>query len=354
MAAVGTILRLDDTGNITLYTPASDSDTARGTALKTAVDASTAGDLIDIGPGTYQLAELDTLTLKANQTLAGAGWGLTVLKFINSNTPQIRTGIKYVDGCEIRDLKAIYRNVADNAYAAGFVMGNSDTSGTLSAVIRNCWLIGLDDGIHCLGAHTEHLRLYSIRIDGGYDCIVWRPTGTNSTFKMYESSVVLDQATIGAAAGGLAVGLGAAASTNQTFEIFNSQIHATTNAGQPAHALRQDTGTLTLNGTAITTAGPSTNRKTIYCLNDGHHSFASALNIGPGCSFDADRVDIASGVTVTGLGPIVCPSTAENPLDGTAGNRPKSAAVGSLVFYTGDSKVYVCTSRTTPTWVALH
>lgn len=349
MAAVGTVLLMDDAGNQTVYLPSADTELARGTALSTAVAAAAAGDTILIGPGTYRLASNAKLAPPANCTIAGAGMFRTTIKFINTDAVQSVPYLEYKDGCEIRDLKAIMRNEADDAYAAGFVMGNTDSSGTLTALLQNVWLEGRDDGIYCLNNHTEHLTLINVWIRGGWDGIVWRPDGTNSTFKAYDLDMLLSESiygTGGPADGTYGVSLGPAASTNQSYEIFGGKISVA--ASGDAHAVRQDSGTLTMNGVRIITA-TGTSQLAIRSLNDGHHSFSSALNLGPGCMFEYDKVSIASGVTVNYLGQ--GQTTAKNPLDGTAGNRPRGPFVGAIYRYSSDGKLYRCTDRTTPTFV---
>lgn len=141
-ATIGQLLKLEaDTGaNIT--TLASDSDTARGTAADTAIEALTAGQMLLLSPGDYQMPNADCIGV-ANTHLVGAAGGTTL--FRNGDFR-----LRPRDGMTIENIKFGFQ--ATSNY--GLYLSGSDGSGTVNTRIRNCRFQGLSDLLFTAGDYA--------------------------------------------------------------------------------------------------------------------------------------------------------------------------------------------------------
>lgn len=83
----GTIAVITDAGDVTYYRPSADTDSARGTALVSAVSAMSTGDCLVIGPGTYQTTA--TLTPPSSSRVEGIGNPLIYAPSLASGVPAI-------------------------------------------------------------------------------------------------------------------------------------------------------------------------------------------------------------------------------------------------------------------------
>lgn len=95
-----------ESGATTIFTPASDSNAARGTALEAAFSAMAAGDLLSVPPGVYTLST--DWTPPASCTIVGAGAGATTIDAAGN-------AVTLDDSLEFRDLKFLATNFTGDA-----------------------------------------------------------------------------------------------------------------------------------------------------------------------------------------------------------------------------------------------
>lgn len=181
------------------YTATSNTDAARGDALKSAVAAAVSGDAIIVGPGTY--AVTSSLTLPANASLVGigrpslVGTGLTNPLLIvaannitieNFNLTSNSAGIgAYVGGSPVTATGLVLRNlhisISDSqgngiAWAQNELGGNSQNniqadiydSVISSAVGSGNGGFGIFAGLNAAG----HLRIYNCDVYGDTDGVL--------------------------------------------------------------------------------------------------------------------------------------------------------------------------------------
>jgi hypothetical protein len=116
------------------------TDVMRGTALRAAVTASVSGDLISVGPGTF---DIDTLmTLPAGVDLVGSGLGVTIIRgsSLLASDGMLRTGAD----CLVADL-TLDTLTGNEAVYAGGGLGWFDMS-HLEGSVRV-------ERVHVLGSH---------------------------------------------------------------------------------------------------------------------------------------------------------------------------------------------------------
>jgi hypothetical protein len=131
----GTVIYHAD-GTSTQYAPAANTDTARGTALTAAFAASAAGERINIGPGTFQVAA--QLTALTGQKIYGNG---TTIKMADQGSGTFSNGISVIadtgtpDGIEIHDI--LFDCNLQNQSASNAIVGAVGMHGT-NTLIENC------------------------------------------------------------------------------------------------------------------------------------------------------------------------------------------------------------------------
>lgn len=125
-------------GDVTWYAASADTDAARGTALVTAMDASAAGDHIEIFNGTYEVSK--TVLLKSGQTLSGCG------------------AESVIDGGSLGTSNAV---VSNSGYGSTVYAGNTGIT------VRDFKIASSENGV--MIAHTTTFRAERIHCDGTTD-----------------------------------------------------------------------------------------------------------------------------------------------------------------------------------------
>jgi hypothetical protein len=174
----------------TLYVVSTGGSDATGTrgdkakpyaTIQAALTAASAGDLVSVGPGTWDLGSAGTgtnrIVIPANVSLQGAGQGITIIKSDLLGTSSPFTGfIVPGNNTVIRDLSAIAYKVGggtQHTCPLRLASGASDPSYT-NVRWENCHLYGLSDTIIATsGSFGDHLFVNCL-FESANDTIMWQ------------------------------------------------------------------------------------------------------------------------------------------------------------------------------------
>lgn len=175
-----------DFASATTYTPTADTNAARGTKLLEAAAAAVAGEIIELGPGTYALTA--QLILPDNVSLNGAGRDVTII-----TSTVVWEGVDNQFSCILPgDNSQITNLTIQGVAAAGFYQlplgaGQSDTPFT-GAVARNLRIIGDSDGIYLGTVTASTMKVYDTVIESKYDAVAVFGPGT---VELFDSTITI-------------------------------------------------------------------------------------------------------------------------------------------------------------------
>lgn len=167
------IIRVRQNGSYTAFTAASNTTTARGTALVTALASQTSGDVFLLGPGIF---DIGTSQIDVNScTLRGSGMYRTTIQC--SNTSSARTNLQ-VGGTNfsLEDF-TFWNTVSDGSYT--FPVGRSGT-GTASGNLRRIRILGNSDGLYFWCGSPTTITGEACIFQTTYDCFVNLSSGATS------------------------------------------------------------------------------------------------------------------------------------------------------------------------------
>jgi len=180
--AVGVIVQ-NDAGTKGTYTPASDSNAARGTALINAVAAAVAGDAIIVSPGTYEITTTQ-LVIPAGASLIGYGWQTT--KIVGEKRTN---NIKVANNVTIQGLNVT--TVTPSNSSGHSIIGNESAAYT-GVVIRDCYLEGEQDIFNGWGQYNNtDIRLVNCILVSKFDIFNHSP-GTGNTITIEGCTILAD------------------------------------------------------------------------------------------------------------------------------------------------------------------
>lgn len=161
-----------DAGRIRTFRPTADTDAARWTCFESALAAMTAGDVLEVGPGTYAAATDTMADLPDGSTLRGAGKGRTTFTTTTNAYPfcELKSGCTY-EGFSISQ---------DSATNAGSPLGLEElnTADCTGFVVRDVHLVGDIDCVFFSGQGDYDLAGRFERVSGTSKWDVFRINNT--------------------------------------------------------------------------------------------------------------------------------------------------------------------------------
>jgi hypothetical protein len=314
---------------------------ARGSWLSDAVAAASSGDVFQLGPTSFDLAN-DRLLFPAGVSMMGAGIGLTTItgSLVKTGGSIIRPGT----GSIIKGF-TFTGTAAAGVYQLpiGWYLSTDGASVFSDATIEDVRTVCGSDGIYMSYATTPGSGLPANCILRLKNCIFesWYDTtniygGVTLEIDNCQFLTYYDVAKFNMSRNGLRLQGGVNANVCR---MRGGCIRMT--GGASGHINTAVTtsisDTVELSGVHI-----STSESFDVDLLNGGYSTTIAVN---GCQFDPAKV---SGAIT--MNPTYHRTAASDPLHATAGSRPKGFA-GETVVYGSPHELYECTDGATPTWV---
>jgi hypothetical protein len=315
-APAGLVLLTSDTGGVTAYNPASDTDAARGTALLAAVAAASAGETVRLAAGVYDLGT-SQLALPDNVDLSLDSSAVIQGARDLSNGCIVRPGANSI----IRG-GAIVGNAASGVIQAPIGIIGSET-GKTGIVVEDIRLAADTDGFYIYHESQNcSAVLWNVSIETKYDAVavfsglggavhtvaVYNPrivvAGPSSTglgisrgvFASYSSTVRVYGGSIDVTNGGVNVNAGAYAASNATVEVHGVTI-TTSNGASPSADLWNSGGTVrSSGGKGSGTNGAFTVSGSITYTGDDYAQLIAGLAGKAATSHSHAASDITSGV----------------------------------------------------------
>lgn len=158
------------------YAAASDSDTARGTALTNAVAAAVDGDTLYASSGTFDgLTTLDfSLGNTGTVNFHGVGQDVTILRTSNGIIP----GISGFIGSDFTETTTVANNAFSNPFGT-----YTDYRSYLNGWLKNVTINGTSDGIHfAQTTGTVDFTFINVSCHSFYDCVNITTAGTRNYY----------------------------------------------------------------------------------------------------------------------------------------------------------------------------
>jgi hypothetical protein len=188
---IGIVSRHLADGTALRYKPTANTDAARGTALISAIAASSTGEMILIGPGTYVISADVDLTMLAGQRWIGAGMEATYIKFVEDASPNTAPRIVVPNSgtFELANFRAAVVESDESAIGAGAVAGSNASSGTVEGVLRNVRLdsetIAWQEG----AAHISLVDMHDCRLKTAQHTLSWGALSNGSILNLYNCEI---------------------------------------------------------------------------------------------------------------------------------------------------------------------
>ncbi len=230
-ASTGSVVAHHTDGTVTIYNEASNTDIARGTALKAAITAFASGDVLYLSPGTFDL-NATTIDSPIGLALVGAGMNSTIITSDVQGFPN-SVVILLNKNVYLADLKVVSSDTLLGAGTIGFDSVASARS-LDGVVLQNVWGVGntsdsfwiKTDSINA----TSKIECFNCRFESPYDAIaVWSENSLSSfniTVDFYGGEFLSTDTGYSATQGGANVG-----DPKATIRLFSSNVRITKASG---------------------------------------------------------------------------------------------------------------------------
>jgi hypothetical protein len=303
----------------------------------------TSGDIIQVGPGTYNIsfktgygAIEGSLILPTGVSLIGSGPSSTTISSLQ-NQIVVQPG----GNCSISNM-TITGNMSQTQYSYPIGVTASGGSVPNNVIVRNIVTNGWSDGVvitDSSDSYTVYWSFYNCTFNSNYDAVQIQAGGGSSIFDFYNCifNCVGVNSTTNLTLRGISCG-------GVTVKVFGGLISCTPQNSSNCSGIQTEgiildaAANIYLYGTVIIIG---TNGGTSYSLNAGA-GLTTNWYVGPGTSFDTNLIN---GGNLISTGSPAIPVTSSPVSSAPAG------VLGSLAFYSGN--LFLCTNEATPTWIGL-